>query len=79
MSRLPLGAWDFPSGNRVEVSLEPAGEDGIRKLRCEWLRWPPSRRDREHYQEVVAPAILGRVCEYLEIPLSKALLLALER
>ncbi len=77
MKGIYLWAWDFPSGNRVEVWLCPPDKDGNRLARCEWERWPPSRRDQEHYRRFVAPAIMARLCEYLEVPLSKALFLAL--
>ncbi len=71
MTGFPLGAWDFPSGNQLVVSLE-AG-NGVRRLRCAWHRFPPSRKDRQHYAEIVAPEIYQRVQEYLEVPISQVL------
>ncbi len=77
MTGFPLGAWDFPSGNRLAVSLEAGNGNGVRRLRCAWSRFPPSRKDRQHYAEIVAPQIYQRVQEYLEIPVSKMLVVTL--
>ncbi len=75
MNGFPIGSWDFPSGNRLTVSLE--GQNGVRCLRCAWHRFPPSRKDRRYYTEVVAQEIYRRVQEYLEVPANKMLVVAL--
>ena len=72
----PIGLWDFPSGNRIAVSLE-AG-NGVRRLRCAWHWFPPSRKDRQYYRETVAPEIYQRVQEYLEIPADKMMVVGVE-
>ena len=73
MTGFPIGTWDFPSGNRVSVSLDQENCSGVRSLRCEWDRFPPSKRDQRYYRETVAPEIMGRLSEYLEVPGAKAL------
>ncbi len=71
-----IGSWDFPSGNRIAVSLEAGNGNGVRRLRCAWHRFPPSRKDRQYYRETVAPEIYQRVQEYLEVPANKMLVVA---
>jgi hypothetical protein len=34
---------------------------------------PPSKKDQRYYRETVAPEIMGRLSEYLEVPGAKAL------
>ncbi len=41
MIGFPIGSWDFPSGNRVSVSLDQENGSGVRSLRCAWERFPP--------------------------------------
>ena len=73
MTGFPIGTWDFPSGNRVSVSLDQENGSGVRGLRCEWDRFPPSKKDQCYYRETVAPEIMGRLSEYLEVPRAKTL------
>ncbi len=73
MTRLRIGAWDYPSGNRIEVYLTGSLDDPLRELHCEWEDFPLSRRDRRYYQQTVEAQIMGRLCEYLEISPAKAM------
>ena len=79
MTGFPIGAWDFPSGNRVRVSLANGSGTGVRTVRCAWHRFPPSKTDQRYYREVIGPEIMARLCEYLEIPLRKALYVEAEQ
>ena len=74
----PIGSWDFPSGNRATVSLAPENGDGIRGLRCAWGRFPPSKKDLRYYRETVAPEIMNRLSEYLEVPNARTLYMETE-
>ncbi len=74
----PIGSWDFPSGNRVRVSLANGNGTGVRTLRCEWDRFPVSRRDRQQYQMVIGPEIYRRLQQYLEVPSANMLVVGLE-
>ncbi len=75
MIGFPLGTWDFPSGNRLAVFLQSENGNSVGRLRCAWSRFPPSRKDRQHYAEIVAPEIYQRVQEYLEVPADKMLVI----
>lgn len=59
MSRRYLGSWTLPSGNSVDVYLDPS-----HRLECGWDR-PPSpawpAEDVEHWHEVTFPEILRAV------------------
>ena len=74
--RHKLGGWPFPSGNRVDIYLEPDIANCERRATCEW-NWPPplSREDAAHYCAVVLPELAKRVQEYLERPCRRALVL----
>ena len=73
MTGFPIGAWDLPSGNRVKVSLANGNGTGVRTVQCAWDRFPPSKRDLRYYQETVAPEIVCRLSEYLEVPKARTL------
>jgi len=74
--RHKLGSWTFPSGNHVDVYLEPDAGDGVRQATCEWDSPPPlSVEDEGHYLAVVLPAVAKRTQEYLERPCRRALVL----
>lgn len=79
MTGFPIGAWDLPSGNRVQVSLANGNGTGLRTVRCAWHRFPPSKRDQRYYREVIGPEVMARLCEYLEIPPRKALYVEVEK
>lgn len=74
--RHKLGSWVFPSGNHVDVYLEPDTGDGERRATCEWDSPPPlSASDKKHYLTVVLPVLAQRTQEYLERPCRRALVL----
>ena len=68
-ARVQLGAWTFPSGNRVDVYLEPDAGGGERHATCEWNSPPPlSADDERYYLAVVLPSLTRQAQEYLERP-----------
>lgn len=64
-----LGCWRFPSGNSVDVFLEPNGAAPLRVISFEWDSPPPLRpRDARFYEHVVLPRVIRLLGEYLERP-----------
>jgi len=58
MRRMLLGTWTLPSGNSVDAILEVLpGDTPSYSARCEWQRWPPSRRDKAYYTRHIAPEV----------------------
>ncbi len=60
--RLPMGRWVCPSGNHVEVSLDPVPRpDGTFYVWYAWDEAPPLLpQDREYYLDVIRPALERR-------------------
>jgi len=68
-ARTKLGSWVCPSGNGVDVFLEPASGEDIRRVMCAWDTAPPlSEVDYVYYSALILPTIVRRVQEYLERP-----------
>ena len=66
-ARVRLGSWGYPSGNSVDVYLEPGDRAGVRHLALEWDDPPPlCTADLVHYLVVILPAVARRSAEYLE-------------
>ena len=64
--RVLLGAWRFPSGNSVDVFLEP-GAGTLRAVTLQWESPPPLRAaDLRFYDLVVLPKVTRLLGEYLE-------------
>jgi len=61
MTHKTLGRWEMASGNVVVVVVTIGAGDvpAVLSLRCEWLRYPPSREDIAEYKRRVQPAIGG--------------------
>ena len=67
--RVKLGSWTCPSGNSLDVYLEPDVGDGLRHATLEWDSPPPlDDADLIHYLGVVLPALSQRAQEYLGAP-----------
>jgi hypothetical protein len=72
-ARVRLGSWRLPSGNAVDVFLEPPATDGVRDVTFEWNSAPPLCQDDELcYFTIIQPAVVRRVREYLELPVRAA-------
>jgi len=68
-ARAPLGSWTCPSGNSVDVYLEPDSGDGVRHVTLGWDTPPPlCEADLVYYLAVILPAVTRRAQEYLERP-----------
>jgi hypothetical protein len=68
-ARIWLATWRCPSGNGVDVSLDPAAKYPEQAVFCTWDREPPywAPDDAAYYAEVIRPEIRRRVREYLEV------------
>lgn len=65
--RMKLGSWRCPSGNGVDVFMEPDTGPGTRQLTLEWDTPPPLEpADEAYYLTVIQPAVARLVSEYTE-------------
>jgi hypothetical protein len=66
-ARVKLGSWRCPSGNGVDVSIEPDTGPGTRQLTLAWDTPPPlTPTDEAYYLAVIQPAVARLVSEYTE-------------
>lgn len=66
MRRLLLGSWTLPSGNSVDAVLEVSpGDSPHYEARCEWERFPPSKRDAAYYRKHIAPQVYAKLAALL--------------
>jgi hypothetical protein len=66
MRRLLLGSWTLPSGNSVDAVLEVSpGDLPHYEPRCEWERFPPSKRDVAFYTRHIAPEVYAKLAALL--------------
>lgn len=69
-----LGAWDLPSGNRLEIFITGDDTTSMRRLRLRWDRYPPLEEDGIYLLELLRGEIPSRLSEYLEVPPGEAVM-----
>ena len=66
---VPLGTWDLPSGNRVEIYPPdpPVCKGKLSLIKCLWER-DPSNKDKRYYKDVIVKEMRELVSAYMETP-----------
>ncbi len=68
-ARVKLGDWRCPSGNSVDVFLEPDAGGRVRQITLEWDTPPPLVAvDHRYYLLEILPGLTNRARKYLERP-----------